>query len=322
MMLQESNQVDSSSGGSLVLIRPQDVVTDDCNRIDSNLYSAQTVETNSSICETEGRTPPVGSFKQGNDSNGLVLPAAIESTVERSAKHDVGIDEWSHVLQETALPLFDHSLANTDAAIVDQQQVTKDKEDSSLVEQCLSQGDSVDQGKQSVYEEGHSKVSTDCDLLPMDIDMQSINQPVDQDKEVVDQDKEPIDQDEETAGQDCQEAHSLDQNSEDDENPFSHLMLFSDNDSNAVPQTSKKKRHKAKSKPHTGGKRKKTDRKIPDSFVAVRFSSPELRHKLGLVQQHMVEMDKKLQPTLIPLVKFHITLITLQLNNDASLTDK
>ena len=320
MMLQESNQVDSSSGGSLVLIRPQDVVTDDCNRIDSNLYSAQTVDINSSICETEGRTPPVGSFKQGNEGNGSVLPAAIESAVERSAKHDdVGIDEWSHVFQETTLPLFDHSLANTDAVIVDQQQVTKDKEDSSLVEQCLS----VDQGKQSANEDSQSKVSIDCDLLPMDIDMQSINQPVDQDKEVVDQDKEPIDQDEETAGQDCQEAHSLGQNSEDDENPFSHLLLFSDNDNDAVPQTtSKKKQRRAKSKPHTGDKRKKTDRKIPDSFVAVRFSSPELRHKLGLVQQHMVEMDKKLQPTLIPLVKLHITLITLQLNNDASLTDK
>ena len=326
MMLQESSQVDSSSGGSLVLIRPQDVVTDGCNRIDSSLCSAQTLETNSGICETEGSTPPVGSFKQGNESNVSTLPAANESTVERSAKHDgVGIDGRSHVFQETTLPLSDHSLANTDTVIVDQQV----KEDSSLVEQSSSQEDSVDQGKQSAHEDSPSKVSIDCDLQAMDIDMQSINQPIDQDKDVVDQDKEPTDQDEEPADQneetvdkDSREAHTLGQNSEDDENPFSHLQLFSDNNDTVPQTTSKKKRCKAKSKPYTGDKRKKTDRKIPDSFVAVRFSSPELRHKLGLVQQHMVEVDKKLRPTLIPLVKLHITLMTLQLNNDASLTDK
>ena len=344
MILQESSQVDSSSGGSLVLIRPQDVVTDDCNQIDSSLCSAQTVETNSGICETEDRTPPTGSFKQGNKSNCSTLPGAIDSTVEGLEKTDVDIDDWSHVFQETALPLFDHSFTNTNTVIVDQRQVTEDKEELSLVKHCLSQEDSVDQGKQS---DSHSTVTTDHDLLSVDIDIQSIDpekkssdqykEPIDQDKEpigqdkepfnqnmkAVDQDKESVDQNEGSVNQYCQKVHSLDQSSE-DENPFSHLLLFSDNDSiDGVSQTtSKKKRRKMKSKSSTHGMKKKTDRKTPDSFVAVQFSSPELRHKLGLVQQHMVEMDKKLQPTLIPLVKLHITLMTLQLNNDTTLTEK
>ena len=345
MILQESSQVDSSSGGSLVLIRPQDVVTDDCNQIDSSLCSAQTVETNSGICETEGRTPPTGSFKQGNKSNCSTLPGAIDSTVEGLEKTDVDIDDWSHVFQETALPLFDHSFTNTNTVIVDQRQVTEAKEELSLVKHCLSQEDSVNQGKQS---DSHSTVTTDHNLLSVDIDIQSIDpekkssdqykESVDQDKEPIGQDKEPfnqykkavdrdkesVDQNEGSVNQYCQKVHSLDQNSEDDENPFSHLLLFSDNDSiDGVSQTtSKKKRRKMKSKLSTRGMKKKTDRKTPDSFVAVRFSSPEPRHKLGLVQQHMVEIDKKLQPTLIPLVKLHITLMTLQLNNDTTLTEK
>lgn len=113
-----------------------------------------------------------------------------------------------------------------------------------------------------------------------------------------------------------------DQDSKNDDNPFSNLLLFSDDNSDTVPVKTFKKQRKAKSKPPSGSRRKKTERVIPDSFIAVRFSSPELRQKLGSVQRHMVEIDNNIKPTLIPLVKLHITLMTLRLNNDANLIDK
>lgn len=303
MILQESSQVDFSSGGSLVLIKPQDVVTDDCNHIDSSPSSAQTVETNAGMCETEEKTPPVELFKQGDKMNHSTLPAAGGSSIKGSDHSNAVIDERS---QETALPSSHPSLANN-SVTVDQQETARDKAESP-VDQCLTQEDLVNQDEQPMDHDVHSthqyEHSTNPDVQTVDTDIQSINQ-----------DKESIDQ-----------RRSSDQDVEDDDdNPFSQLLLFSESENDdAVPlkTTKKKKQRKARSKLPAGGKRKKTERKIPDSFVAVRFSSPELRHKLELVQQHMVEIDKKVKPTLIPLVKLHITLMTLRLNNDPTLTEK
>ena len=115
---------------------------------------------------------------------------------------------------------------------------------------------------------------------------------------------------------DDNEIHNEDVHSsvEDTSNPFSNLLLFSDseNDNPVTSKAAKRKERKIKSKQ----KPKKPERRIPDSFVAVRFSSPEIKAKLQLAQQSMVESDKKLKPTLISLVKLHITLLTLQLSNE------
>lgn len=286
MDIQESSQVDSSTGGSLNLIKPQDVITDGSNPIDSNLSSVQTMETNSGVCETEGKTPSEVLFEQENRS--LVLSDA----------KDINIDE---TLQETSIPLSDISLANSNSVVA--------KKDRLPVDQSIPQGDSVGQDELCMGQDIHSidqqRHSTDQDVQPMDVDMQSVNQ------------------DKESSDQGCQENQLLDQDSEDD-NPFSHLLLLSDSDNNDnIPlKTSKKKCRKAKPSSGGGGSRRKAERITPDSFVAVQFSSPELRHKLELVQQHMVKMDKKLKPTMIPLVKLHVTLMTLQLNNDESLIEK
>jgi len=106
---------------------------------------------------------------------------------------------------------------------------------------------------------------------------------------------------------------------DDTSNPFSTLLLSSDseNDNPSTSKATKRKERKIKSKQ----KPKKPERKIPDSFVAVRFSSPEIKAKIQLAQQSMVESDKKLNPTLISLVKLHVTLLTLQLS-DVTLIDK
>jgi len=106
---------------------------------------------------------------------------------------------------------------------------------------------------------------------------------------------------------------------DDASNPFSNLLLFSDseNDNPSTSKAAKRKGHKIKSKQ----KPKKPERKIPDSFVAVRFSSPEVKAKIQLAQENMVESDKKLKPTLISLAKLHVTLLTLQLSNE-TLIDK
>ena len=299
MILQESSQVGSSSGGSLVLIRPQDVVTEDCNRIDSSLSSVQTMETDSGLCETEGKTPPAELFKQDDKSNRPVSPVTNIPTIEEDH-----IDEQSCIFQETVIA---PSLTNSNTVTVGQQEVTKDKEELP-VDQYFPQGQPMNQDQQPMDEHNHSMDQHVCtahhDTQSMDVDVQSINQ-----------DNESIDQK-------CQEKHSLDQDSEGHDNPFSQLLLFSDSDDTVPLKKSKKKWRKTKSEPPARGRRKKTERKTPDSFVAVRFSSPELRQRLEVVQQHMVEMDKKLKPTLIPLVKLHTTVMTLQLNNDASLTAK
>ncbi|XP_065885903.1 A-kinase anchor protein 7-like [Dysidea avara] len=134
-----------------------------------------------------------------------------------------------------------------------------------------------------------------------------------QDVTVDDNETMTVDEDNEIHDEDV---HSSD---EDTSNPFSNLLLFSDseNDNPVTSKAAKRKEHKIKSKQ----KPKKPERRIPDSFVAVRFSSPEIKAKLQLAQQSMVESDKKLKPTLISLVKLHITLLTLQLSNE-TLIDK
>lgn len=281
------------------MIRPQDVVTEDCNRIDSSLSSVQTMETDSGLCETEGKTPPAELFKQDDKSNRLVSPVTNIPTIEEDH-----IDEQSSIFQETVVA---PSLTNSNTMTMGQQEVTKDKEELP-VDQYFPQGQPVNQDQQPMDENNHSMDQHECsahhDTQSMDVDVQLINQ-----------DKESIDQK-------CQEKHSLDQDSKDHNNPFSQLLLFSDSDDIVPLKKSKKKWRKTKSEPPARSRRKKTERKTPDSFVAVRFSSPELRQRLEVVQQHMVEMDEKLRPTLIPLVKLHTTIMTLQLNNDTSLTAK
>jgi len=110
---------------------------------------------------------------------------------------------------------------------------------------------------------------------------------------------------------DIQDFHPSD---DDASNPFNNLLLFSDseNDNPSTSKATKRKGCKIKSKQ----KPKKPERKIPDSFIAVRFSSPEVKAKIQLAQQSMVESDKKLKPTLISLAKLHVTLLTLQLSNE------
>ena len=283
------------------MIKPQDVVTGDTNRIGSNLCSAQTVETNSGICETEGKIPPVTVIKQ-NKSDHFVLPVAADGTDDK----DVDNDEPSHVFQETFYPLLGVVVANGNSSVTTGQQKAENRDNLPVGDQ---QEDSVNQDER---EDGHPidqhKHLVARDLPPVDTDMQSINH----DEESVDQDKESVNQEQW-------------QDSENSDNPFSHLVLFSDNDDSdgkPLKASKKKQRCKTKSKPLGGGGSKKTERIIPDSFIAVRFSSPELRHKLEVVQQHMTEMDKKLKPTLIPLVKLHVTLMTLRLNNDGTLIEK
>ena len=305
MILDESSQVDSSSGGSLVLIKPQDVVAGDTNRIGSNLCSAQTVETNSGVCETEGKTLPATMIEQ-NKSNRFVLPAANDGT------DDKDVDEPSQMFQETLYPLLGVVLANSNSSVTISQQKAENKDNLPIGHQSLSQEDSMNQDEKDVHSiDQHKHLQLAHDVPPVDTDTQTINQ----DNDPVDQDKESINQ----------EQQSLDQDHEDNDNPFSHLLLFSDNDNTddkPLRASKKKQWHKAKPKPPVGGRGKKTERVTPDSFVAVRFSSPELKHKLEVVQQHMTEMDKKLKPALIPLVKLHITLMTLRLSNDTSLIEK
>jgi len=125
-------------------------------------------------------------------------------------------------------------------------------------------------------------------------------------------------QDVTTASNETHDKHI--QSDEDTSNPFGNLLLFSDSENENATSSSKaakQKERKTKSK----RKPKKPERKIPDSFVAVRFSSPEIKTKIQQAQQSMVESDPKLKPTLISLMKLHITLLTLQLTND-TLIDK
>lgn len=293
LTVQEPSQVDSLSGGSLVVIKPQDVVTEDTNPIGSSLCSVQTVETNSGTCETEGKTPPATVIKQ-NKSNRFVLPADDDGTGD--------IDGPSHVFQETFYPLLGVIAANGNNSVMISQKA-ENKDDFPVGHQSLPQEESVDQDEhENVHFTDQHKHLLACDVPPVDTDIQSINQ-----------EEESVDR----------EQQSLDQDSEDNDNPFSHLLLFSDDDTDSKPLKASKKKQwrKAKSKPPNDGRRK-TERITPDSFIAVRFSSPELRHKLGVVQQHMIEIDKKLKPTLIPLVKLHVTLMTLRLNNNTSLIEK
>ena len=268
------------------MIRPQDVVTDDTNPIGSNLCSVQTVETNSGTCETEGKTPPATVIKQ-NKSNRFVLPADDDGTDD--------IDGASHVFQEKT---------NGNNSVMMSQQQTENKDNFPVDHQSLPREDSVDQHEhEDVHSTDQHKHLLACDMLLVDTDVQSLNQ-----------EEMSVDQ----------EQQSSDQDSEDNDNPFGHLLLFSDDNTDSKPlkASKKKQRCKARSKPPSDGKTTSTGRIIPDSFIAVRFSSPELRHKLEVVQQHMTELDKKLKPTLIPLVKLHVTLMTLQLNNDTNLIEK
>lgn len=257
----------------------------------SNLSSVQTLETDSGTHDTEAKLPPVKLVEQDNK------PSDDESTNERTDHSDVNIDKSSrssHVFQQTSASIINHN-----SMTMSQQEAANDQ-DKLSVDQSLpkvNQNDhSMDEDIQSTDQHEHS---VDHNAKSVDTDMQSTNP----DEQCIDQDEQCINQD----------------------NPFSHLLLFSDSDSDnndVTLKTSVKKRHKAKPKSPAGNRKKKTERKIPDSFIAVRFSSPELKQKLALVQEHMVEMNKKLKPTMIPLVKLHVTLMTLQLNNDVSLIEK
>jgi len=297
-ILQESSQVDSPSGGSLVVIKPRNVVTHDSNRIESTLFSAQTYKTNAGLRGMKEKTPPSMLIEQGSYS----APSADRCCNERTHHYDFDSERYSHLFQETS-PLSGASLANSSSSSV--QQGAKDE---MSVDQALpqrSQDMSVGQDEQSMKKDTHSDgddgPSVDCDVQSVDIDIQSTNQ-----------DKQSIDQDDQSVNQDGEN------------NPFSHLLLFSDDDNNdngAIPSKTSKKKHR-KEKSSKNNRRKKTERRIPNSFIAVRFSSPELKQKLELVQQHMVEMDEKLGATLIPLVKLHVTLMTLQLNDDTSSIEK
>ena len=274
------------------MIKPQDVVTDDTNPIGSNLCSVQTAETNSGACETEGKTPPATVIKQ-KKSNCIVLPADDNDGTD---------DRPSHVFQETLYPLLGVVAGNGNNSVMTSQQQVENKDNFPVGYQSLPQEDSMDHDEhKDVHSTDQHKHLLACDVL-VDTDVQSINQ----EEEFVDQ-----------------EQQFLNQDSEDNDNPFSHLLLFSDDNTDSKPlkASKKKRRHKAISKLPSDGRRK-TERITPDSFIAVRFSSPELRHKLEIVQRHMTEIDKKLEPTLIPLVKLHVTLMTLRLNNDTSLIEK
>ena len=292
------------------MAKPQDIVADS---IDLSPSSVQTVETNFDTSETESSSSPLTVPIQ-NKSDCSAMLVVDDRTDDKVAD----IDNQSHLFQEKFHPLIGVALGNIDDTVMMDQQEGQDNDDD--VDNDLPVEDAVDQDEQRSHENTHcsnqQKHSLDHDVPPGDGDVHTINQ----DSKSLDQDKECFDQDEESLDQNNQD-------SEDDYNPFSHLQLFSDDKSDGTPaplKTSKKRRRrKAKSKPTSGGDgRKKTEKIIPDSFVAVRFSSHDLQQKLEVVQQHMIAMDKKLKPTMIPLVKLHITLMTLQLNNDRSLIER
>ena len=328
MILQEFGQVDSCSGGSLVMAKPQAA-----DPIGLSLSSVQTVETNFDTSETES-SPPLLNVHNKSDFSALLVVDC------RTDDKGVDIDKQSHLFQETFHPLIGVTLGNSDDTVLMDQQEGQDKDDLPLDRQSQPLEGAVNQDEQSTHENIHclnqQKHSLDHDVPPEDRDMQIINQDSeshDLDKECFDQDNKCFVQDKESLDQDnkCfdQDKESLDQDnhdSEDNYNPFSHLELFSEDDKSdgtlaPLKTSGKKRRHKSKSRPPGGG-RQKTEKIIPDSFVAVRFSSPTLKQNLEVVQQHMIEIDKKLKPTLIPLVKLHITLMTLQLNNDRTLIER
>ena len=70
------------------------------------------------------------------------------------------------------------------------------------------------------------------------------------------------------------------------------------------------------------GKKSKPKRVSPDAFVAVRISSPSIRGSLELIQESLVEKNKKLKHTLVSLDKLHITMMVIKLGTDEERIEK
>ena len=62
--------------------------------------------------------------------------------------------------------------------------------------------------------------------------------------------------------------------------------------------------------------RKRSKNLVPNYFVAIRVSNPEIHSGIKMVQDSIVAHNEKLKPTLIPLATLHLTLMVMHLEGD------
>ena len=75
-------------------------------------------------------------------------------------------------------------------------------------------------------------------------------------------------------------------------------------------------KRKHRSAPNEDGSSSKSQRIRPNSFVAVRISSPSIRKQIEHVQNHMIQNDVSLKRVMTSLKKLHITLMVLRMDTE------
>ena len=86
-----------------------------------------------------------------------------------------------------------------------------------------------------------------------------------------------------------------------------------------VTDDGRKVRHgkrKHRSSPNEDGSSSKSQRIRPNSFVAVRISSPSIRKQIEHVQDRMIQNDVSLKRVMTSLNKLHITLMVLRMDTE------
>lgn len=78
-------------------------------------------------------------------------------------------------------------------------------------------------------------------------------------------------------------------------------------------------KRKHSSTPNEDGSSSKSQRIRPNSFVAVRISSPSIRKQIEHVQDHMIQNDVSLKRVMTSLKKLHITLMVLRMDTETDI---
>jgi len=87
--------------------------------------------------------------------------------------------------------------------------------------------------------------------------------------------------------------------------------LSDDNEDTDLASTSANKDDSTSSKP-----KKKPKKIIPNHFVAVRVSNPQIHSGVKIVQDSIITHNEKLKPALVPLATLHLTLLVVHLEDD------